>query len=173
MSWFEEQLQYRAQSDNADFADAIDSIANAVMGTRLRDALSQDEIAGSAIEEILKYYHCKTKGDPLPPQVKTLDEQIEYRMRPFGIKSRSVTLDQGWYRHAVGAMLGTLKDGTQITDCVRTAGKAEKFPSQAGYSRTRWRHGERARRPLRPAAPVPDGPEEPRAGTGEPANCAR
>ncbi|MDO4811272.1 MAG: NHLP bacteriocin export ABC transporter permease/ATPase subunit [Eubacteriales bacterium] len=115
MSWFEEQLQYRAQSDNADFEDALDSIANAVMGNRLRDALSQDEIAGSAIEEILKYYHCKAKSDKFPPQIKTLDEQIEYRMRPFGIKSRSVTLDKGWYHHAVGAMLGTLKeDGSAV-----------------------------------------------------------
>ena len=80
------------------------------MGIRLRDALSQNELAGSAIEEILKYYHCKEKLEELPPQIKTVDEQIEYRMRPFGIKSRSVTLDKGWYRHAVGAMLGTLKE---------------------------------------------------------------
>ena len=110
MSWFDEQLRYRQETDDADFADAIDTIAGAVMGTRLRDALSYDEIAGSAIEEILKYYHCKTKNDELPPQIKTVDEQIEYRMRPFGIQSRTVTLDGGWYHHAVGAMLGTLKD---------------------------------------------------------------
>ncbi|MCQ2408852.1 MAG: ATP-binding cassette domain-containing protein, partial [Oscillospiraceae bacterium] len=115
MSWFEEQLRYREQSDTADFEDAIDSIANAVMGTRLRDALSQNEIAGSAIEEILKYYHCKAKRDELPPQIRTVDEQIEYRMRPFGIKSRSVTLERGWYNHAVGAMLGTMKeDGSAV-----------------------------------------------------------
>ena len=107
MSWFEEQLRDREKSDNADFADAIESIANAVMGTRLRDALSQKEIAGSAIEEILKFYHCKAKTEELPPQIKTVDEQIEYRMRPLGIKSRTVTLDRGWYHHAVGAMLGT------------------------------------------------------------------
>ena len=115
MSWFEEQLRYREESDNADFADAIDSIAGAVMGNRLRDALSQNEIAASAIEEILKFYHCKSKSEELPPQIKTIDEQIEYRMRPFGIKSRSVTLDKGWYHHAVGAMLGTLKeDGSAV-----------------------------------------------------------
>ena len=115
MSWFEEQLRYREESDNADFADAIDSIAGAVMGNRLRDALSQNEIAASAIEEILKFYHCKSKSEELPPQIKTIDEQIEYRMRPFGIKSRSVTLDKGWYHHAVGTMLGTLKeDGSAV-----------------------------------------------------------
>ena len=115
MSWFEEQLRYREESDNADFADAIESIAGAVMGNRLRDALSQNEIAASAIEEILKFYHCKAKIEELPPRIKTVDEQIEYRMRPFGIKSRSVTLDRGWYHHAVGAMLGTLKeDGSAV-----------------------------------------------------------
>ena len=115
MSWFEEQLRYREASDNADFEDAIDSISNAVMGTRLREALSQNEIAGSAIDEILKYYHRKSKSEELPKQIKTVDEQIEYRMRPFGIKSRTVTLDKGWYDHAVGAMLGTMKeDGSAV-----------------------------------------------------------
>lgn len=115
MSWFEEQLRYREDSDNADFADAIDSIANAVMGRRLQDALSQDEIAGSAIDEILKYYHCKTKSEVLPQKIQSVEEQIEYRMCPYGIKSRTVTLDKGWYHHAVGAMLGTLKeDGSAV-----------------------------------------------------------
>ena len=115
MSWFEEQLRYREASDNSNFSEAIDSIANAVMGTRLRDALSQDEIAGSAIDAVLKYYHCKSTAEELPPQIDTVDKQIEYRMRPFGIKSRTVTLDKGWYRNAVGAMLGTLKeDGSAV-----------------------------------------------------------
>ena len=115
MYWFEEQLRYREQSDNAAFEDAIDSIAGAIMGTRLRDALSENEIAGSAIDEILRFYHCKPKNEELPSQITTVDEQIEYRMRPFGIKNRRVTLDKGWYNHAVGAMLGTMKeDGSAV-----------------------------------------------------------
>lgn len=115
MSWFEEQLSYREECDNADFEDAIDSIANAVMGSRLREALSQNEIAGSAIEEILRHYHYKIKTDDPPPQIKTIDEQIEYRMRPFGIKNRRVALERGWYRHAAGPMMGTLKeDGSAV-----------------------------------------------------------
>ena len=115
MSWFEEQLRYREQSDNIDFADAVDSIADAVMGTRLHEALNQKEIANSAIYEILKFYHCKTKAEELPPQIKTVNGQIEYVMRPLGIKNRTVTLDKGWYKNAVGAMLGTLKeDGSAV-----------------------------------------------------------
>lgn len=115
MSWFEEQLRFREESDNADFADAIDSIANAVMGKRLQDALSQHEIAGSAIDEILKFYHCKIKSETLPKGVDTVTEQLEYRLRPYGIKYRPVSLDKGWYHHAVGAMLCTLKeDGSAV-----------------------------------------------------------
>lgn len=115
MSWFDEQLKYREDSDNADFANAIDSIAGAVIGNRLRESLSQNELAESAIEEILKFYHCEQKPDENPPTFKTVDEQIEYRMRPFGIKSRTVTLEKGWYRHTAGAMLGTLKeDGSAV-----------------------------------------------------------
>lgn len=115
MSWFEEQLRYRESTDNANFADAIDSIANAVMGSRLRDSLNQNEIAGSAIAEILRYYHCEEAITELPPEIDTVDKQIEYRMRPFGIKYRNVTIDNGWHRNAVGAMLGTLKeDGSAV-----------------------------------------------------------
>ena len=115
MSWFEEQLRYRKEKDNENFEGAIDSIANAVMGTQLRDALQSHEIAASAIEEILTYYNCKVKKDELPPQIKTVEEQINYRMRPFGIQNRRVVLEKGWYHHAVGAMLGTLKeDGSAV-----------------------------------------------------------
>lgn len=111
MGWFDEQLKFRKQKDDENFADAIEGIAGAVMGQRLSDALDKDEIAQSAIEEILKYYHFKMKTDELPPQVKSADEQLEYRLRPFGIMRRTVTLDKGWYSQAVGPMLGTLKDG--------------------------------------------------------------
>ena len=115
MSWFEEQLRYREETDNADFESAIDSIAGAVMGTRLKSALDNREIASSAAEQILKYYRCKSKKREIPQQLKTAEEQIEYLMKPFGIMSRTVTLDKGWYHHASGAMIGTLKeDGSAV-----------------------------------------------------------
>ena len=90
MGWFDEQIKYRKQKDNENFADAIDSIAGAVMGQRLTDSLDKNEAAQSAIEEILKYFHCKIKSDELPPQAVTVDEQLEYRLRPFGIMRREV-----------------------------------------------------------------------------------
>lgn len=115
MGWFEEQLRYREETDNENFEDAIDSIASAIMGNQLREALQSHEIAASAIDEVLRFYKCKPKMDELPPKIKTVDEQINYRMRPFGIQFRSVILEKGWYNNAVGAMLGTLKeDGSAV-----------------------------------------------------------
>lgn len=115
MNWFEKQLRLKEQFDNENFENSIDSIAAAVMGKRLRDALHENEIADTAINQILKYYHCKAKKEEIPADIKTVDEQIEYRMRPFGIKNRTVTLEKGWYHDAIGPMLGTLKeDGSAV-----------------------------------------------------------
>ena len=110
MGWFDEQLKSRQQTDNAAFEDALGEIAGAVMGRRLTDALDNQQLANSAIDEILKYYHYKPKNPEEAEQAKTVEEQMEYRLRPFGILRRTVKLEKGWYRHAVGPMLGTLKD---------------------------------------------------------------
>ena len=115
MSWFDDQLRYRKEKDNDTFADAIDSIAGAVMGKRLTEALDSMEIAESAIEEVLKFYHYKMNKEELPPQVNTVDEQLEYHMRPYGIMRRMIILEDKWYKDAVGPMLGTLKsDGSAV-----------------------------------------------------------
>ena len=106
MSWFEEQLRTRASADDAEFAHALDTLAGAVMGSRLKHALSDKEIANSAVEQILKYYHCKIQPVEMPDNITTVEAQVDFRMRPFGILSRTVELDKGWYRQAVGAMLG-------------------------------------------------------------------
>lgn len=115
MGWFDDQIKFRKEKDDESFADAIDSIAGAVMGQRLTDALDKNEAAKSAVEEILKFYHFKMKSDELPAKIKTVDEQLEYRLRPFGIMRRVVNLEKGWYKNAVGPMLGTFKeDGTAV-----------------------------------------------------------
>lgn len=115
MSWFKQQLDLRKEKDEETFADAIDSIAGAVMGKRLSDAFDEKELADSAIDEILKYFHCKTKPDEEPIRADSIEQQLEYRLRPFGIMHRTVELDKGWYKNAVGPMLGTMKaDGSAV-----------------------------------------------------------
>lgn len=83
------------------------------MGNRMAEALKDNRQATkNAIDEILKYYHIKTKD--IPDDVKDTDEQLEYLLRPNGIMRRTVTLTDGWYRDAIGAMLGVLKEDKSV-----------------------------------------------------------
>lgn len=115
MKDFNEKLHKKELADEAQFEDAIDALRDAVIGNRLKNALSNAEVESSAVNEVLKYFHCKYKEQPLPPEIDTLEKQLDYRMRPFGIMYRPVNLDRGWYKHAVGIMIGTLKeDGSAV-----------------------------------------------------------
>ena len=113
MGWFDEQLREREQADNAVFEDSLQVIAGAVMGNRMSQALNDDrQMTTDAIGEILKYYHIKPQE--APESIKDMNEVLEYLMRPSGIMRRSVKLEKGWYKDAVGAMLGTRKDDGSV-----------------------------------------------------------
>ncbi len=113
MGWFEEQLRERRDADDAAFQDSFQRIAGAVMGRRMSEALNDDrQITTDAIGEILKYYHAKAQE--VPDNIQDMNEVLEYQMRPYGIMRRTVRLDRGWYKDAVGAMLGTRKDDGSV-----------------------------------------------------------
>lgn len=114
MGWFDEQIRQRMCSDDEMLEDSLVGIAGAVLGTRISAAMKDDRIrAKCAIEEILKFYH--VKPSEIPEDVKDINDQLEYLLRPCGIMRRRVKLEGEWYRDAFGAMLGTLKkDGTVI-----------------------------------------------------------
>ena len=112
MGWFDEQIRQRKEHDQDAFEEAFAGISDAVTGARISSALADDrEKAKNAIDEILRYYHVKTSE--VPETVTDTNEQLEYLLRPNGIMRRTVILDKGWYRDAIGAMLGVKKsDGT-------------------------------------------------------------
>ena len=113
MGWFEEQIHQRKRADDEAFSDSFQNIAEAVMGQRVSDALNDNrQVATDAIDEILKYYHVKSQE--VPDSIQDMNEVLEYLMRPYGIMRRSVRLDKGWYRDAVGAMLGTRTDDGSV-----------------------------------------------------------
>ena len=114
MGWFDEQIKQRKQSDDAVLEEAFVRMADAVLGTKLSAAYSSQELkAEGAIAEILKYYKVKTRE--VPSTVKTLEDRLEYLLRPNGIMRRNVKLEKGWYKDAAGAMLGVRKDdGTVV-----------------------------------------------------------
>lgn len=113
MGWFDEQIKQRKKNDDDVFADSFLNLAGAVMGTRVAEALKDDRQATkNAIDDILKYYHIKTKD--IPDEIRNVHDQLEYLLRPNGIMRRTVTLSEGWYRDAIGAMLGVLKEDKRI-----------------------------------------------------------
>ena len=113
MGWFDEQIRQRKQNDDDVFADSFVNMAAAVLGSKVTGSLSDGSAAAkSAIDEILKYYHVKNRE--VPDNIKDTNEQLEYLMRPYGIMRRTVRLEKGWYRDAVGAMLGVMKESGRV-----------------------------------------------------------
>ena len=109
MGWFDEQIKQRRKNDDEIFSEAFVDIADAVLGTRRSHATDgNDERELGAILEILKFY--KVKPRQIPESAKTLNDRLEYLLRPSGIMRRNITLEKGWYKDAIGAVLGTRKD---------------------------------------------------------------
>ena len=113
MGWFEEQIKERKRNDDSVLTESFVNIAGAIMGRRVSDALNDDRaITQNAIDEILKYYRVKSRE--VPDNLKDMNDQLEYLMRPYGIMRRTVKLSKGWYRDAIGAMLGMMKEDGRI-----------------------------------------------------------
>lgn len=113
MGWFDEQIRDRKKNDDEAFAEAFANMASAITGKKIDAALNNDRIVTKdAIDEILKYYHIKSRE--VPDNISDMNEQLEYLMRPYGIMRRTVKLEGKWYRDAIGAMLGVLKESGRV-----------------------------------------------------------
>ena len=114
MGWFDEQIRLRKDKDQEIFEDSIFGLASAVMGKYGATTLKDERIiTKAAIDEILKYYHCKPID--IPDSLKTPDEQMDYALRPHGIMYRSVVLSENWYRQTFSPMLAyRAEDGLPV-----------------------------------------------------------
>ena len=125
MGWFDEQIKQRKENDDSVFSDSFVNLAGAVMGSKISAALNDNrQITKNAIDEILKYYHVKSRE--VPDNIRDMNEQLEYLLRPYGIMRRTVHLEKGWYRDACGAMLAMKKDSQEVVALIPTG--------MAGYS---------------------------------------
>lgn len=114
MGWFDEQIRQRKLSDQEIFEDSIFRMASVVLGKQRAGVLNDERIAAkAAIDDILKYYHFKPVETP--DSVRSLEDQLEYCLRPHGLMRRNVTLGESWYRDALGPMLAFRKeDGAAV-----------------------------------------------------------
>ena len=69
---------------------------------------NEREQAKDAIGAILKYYHVKVRE--VPENLTSIDEVLEYLLRPYGIMTRQVKLHEGFRHNSSGAMLTTFAD---------------------------------------------------------------
>ena len=117
MGWFDEQIRERKLQDQQAFEEGFASIAGAVLGRHVAPG-DESQRTKSAIEEILRYYHAKSRE--VPDSVKDFNEQLEFLLRPYGIMRRTVTLEKGWYKDAMGAILAFRKDDGAPTAMIPT-----------------------------------------------------
>lgn len=111
MSWFGEQVKQRKQFDDKNFESAFLDVAGAILGQKLSDELKQQEATKNAIQAVLKYYHFDFSNiDQMPENIITLDDQINFCLRPYGIMYREVKLDSKWYTRAFGPLVGKFKE---------------------------------------------------------------
>lgn len=119
MGWFDEQIRNRKHNDDEAFAEAFANMASAITKKRIEASLNNDRaVTKDAIDEILKYYHVKSRE--VPDGISDVNEHLEYLMRPYGIMRRTVKLEDGWYRNAIGAMLGVLSESGRVVALIPT-----------------------------------------------------
>ena len=109
MNWFEEQIKLRCERDGEALDEALKNVSAMIEGRKRQPFEDDREKIKSALDDVLAYYG--VRPHELPPDIKEVNDQIEYLCRPNGVMYRSVKLERGWYRDAVGAFLGTLKTG--------------------------------------------------------------
>ncbi len=114
MGWFDEQIKQRIKEDEADFSQAVSELSGVVMGKEaLRfEGFSDSRKTLDALHDILRYYH--VKAQEIPSEIEDINDQLEYLLRPSGIMRRVVKLTPGWYKDAVGAMLGRTRGGDPV-----------------------------------------------------------
>lgn len=113
MGWFSEQIKERKSGDNDAFFHAIEDIASAITGEKISSSTNREEtVTRTAIGIVLKYLHITPRE--IPEEIREVNAQLEFLLRPNGIMRRTVTLEKGWYKDAIGPMLGTRKDNGQV-----------------------------------------------------------
>lgn len=126
MSWFDEQIDIRKANDLDAFEDSCLRIAGSVMGQRLTAAYRDEKgQATDAIGAVLRYYRIKEME--VPDRIRSIDEVLEFLLRPHGIMTREVTLREGWRKDASGPMLTTFKENGKPTALIPSGTSGYKY----------------------------------------------
>ena len=132
MGWFDEQIRERMKSDQEVLEDSFLQIVDSVIGNHTASRLASEQmVAKEALDDVLKYYHYKPVE--VPDNIRDVNEQMDYVLRPLGLMTRDVTLEEGWYKDAFGPMLGLYtgdKDGRGRGQSASDPGSGEDSPQE-------------------------------------------
>lgn len=136
MSWVQDQIRQRMENDQEQMEDSLLGMADVVLD-RWNSQKIRDELltAREAIGDILKYYH--QKPPEIPVEIKDIDEQLRYALRPSGLMTRDVLLGKGWYRNAYGPMLAYIKETRKTVALLPGAFSGYYFKDPETGERTR------------------------------------
>ena len=114
MSWFESQIDTRARYDAELTERAYAELATSVSAPDSAPYFHPDDLeqADGAVRTCLRY--CGVRPGAVPDGIRDVDERIDWLCRPSGTMRRAVHLSEGWYKHAFGAMLGSLETGEPV-----------------------------------------------------------
>ena len=109
MGWFENQIEERRNADQQILEDSFMKVAGVVLGSSDAEKMIDERIiTKTAIDEILKYYHCKPVD--VPDEITDAEEQMDYCLRIYGFMRRDIRLETGWYKDAYGPILAFTKE---------------------------------------------------------------
>ena len=110
MGWFDKQIKQRSDLDQQLFEESFFHAAGVVLGKRTAAQMSDERIITKrAVDDVLKYYHCKPVE--IPMSITEHEEQLDYCLRPYGMMKRLINLDEGWWKDAFGPVLAYFKEG--------------------------------------------------------------
>ena len=109
MGWFDEQIRQRMKADEDAMKKSLNQLAGAVVGEKAFTFGLNDRFLATcqAIEDVLAFYRIEAPEYPI--HIEDIDEQMEHMLRPSGMMTRPVKLTEGWYKDAIGPMMGFLK----------------------------------------------------------------
>lgn len=112
MGWFDEQIRARMKNDQDVLEDSFIRMAGAVIDHWRSDHLHDGRMnAEDALSDIMKYYH---RAGAEIAEDSGLTDQLETALSSCGLMVREAELEKGWHRGAYGAMIGFIRETSQI-----------------------------------------------------------
>ena len=124
MGWFDEQIEDRKKQERRMLSDSFEKLEYAVTGRRSGLDFRPGADISAALETLLKYFGIRERE--IPPRIHDLEGQLDFLLTSSDIMYRRVSLEPGWHKDAMGAMIAVLREnGAVITVLRNSAGVYE------------------------------------------------